>query len=109
MIGAQLDVTTVADIPEKKLLLVQVKRKSYKASYLPNRYLQWGKSNKKFTNIIYKNIPYTKSNYQFVKVVLCPIFRELYIYLLRALLHCLMILIILLLNLKCGDYSINNL
>ena len=40
MIGAQLDVTTVADIPEKKLLLVQVKRKSYKASYLPNRYLQ---------------------------------------------------------------------
>lgn len=66
MIGAQLDVTAVVDISEKKLLLVRVNRKSDKASYLPNRYLQWGKINKKFTNIIYKNIPYSKSNYQFV-------------------------------------------
>ena len=49
MIGAQLDVTAVVDISEKKLLLVRVNRKSDKASYLPNRYLQWGKINKKFT------------------------------------------------------------
>lgn len=66
MIGAQLDVAAVVDISEKKLLLVRVNRKSDKATYLPNRYLQWGKINKKFTNIIYKNIPYSKSNYQFV-------------------------------------------
>ena len=66
MIGAQLDVTAVVDISEKKLLLVRGNRKSDKATYLPNRYLQWGKINKKFTNIIYKNIPYSKSNYQFV-------------------------------------------
>ena len=40
MIGAQLDVAAVVDISEKKLLLVRVNRKSDKATYLPNRYLQ---------------------------------------------------------------------
>lgn len=40
MIGAQLDVTAVVDISEKKLLLVRGNRKSDKATYLPNRYLQ---------------------------------------------------------------------